>query len=171
MTQYFLDFEFNLDKMKYNIDDSEHILQLNYAYIITCMETYLYTAMWETLNQHPENYNNLGKGINNSAKLSTIFNKGIPKFLQQELNNLQYHNLSQVKIHYKNAFDINFKIDIIPYILKAIGIRHDIVHRCGFSKKNIQINIVFEDINKLRENVVNFISDIDLQLSKNFQEL
>jgi hypothetical protein len=44
------------------------------------METYLSNAMWGTLEQYPENYNNLGKGINNSAKLSTIFSEGIQNF-------------------------------------------------------------------------------------------
>lgn len=113
------------------------------------METYLSNAMWGTLEQYPENYNNLGKGINNSAKLSTIFSKGIPDFIKQELNNLQYHNLAQVKMYYKYAFNINFKLDLIE-LFKAVNIRHDIIHRCGISKKNININ--------------NFIKDIDNQL-------
>jgi hypothetical protein len=62
MTKYFNDFELNLNKMMYKIDDNEHILQLNYAYLISCMETYLSNAMWGTLEQYPDNYNNLGKG-------------------------------------------------------------------------------------------------------------
>jgi hypothetical protein len=133
------------------------------------METYLSSAMWGTLEQYPENYNNLGKGISNSAKLSTIFNKGIPKFIQQELKNLQYHNLAQVKIYYKYAFNINFKSDLTT-ILEAVNIRHDIVHRCGVSKKNVKTNIIFEDINRLKENVINFITDIDNQLYINFKD-
>jgi hypothetical protein len=168
MTKYFIDFELNLNKMNYNTNDNEHILQLNYAYIISCMETYLSSAMWGTLEQYPENYNDLGKGINNSAKLSTIFNKGIPEFIQQELKNLQYHNLAQVKIYYKYAFDINFKADLSS-IFKAVNIRHDIVHRCGKSKKNIKTNIVFEDVNILKTNISNFIKNIDNQLYLNFK--
>ncbi len=170
MTKYFKDFELKLYKINLNKNVNEHILQLYYAYIISCMETYLSSAMWGTLEEFPENYNNLGKGINNSAKLSTIFNKGIPKFMQQELKNLQYHNLAQVKIYYKYAFDINFKADL-KNLFKAVNIRHDIVHRCGISKKSIKINIVFEDINILKDNVVNFIVDIDKQFDTNFKRI
>ena len=164
MTKYFEIFEYNLDKMSYGINSNQHILQLNYAYIISCMETYLSTAMWGTLEKYPQYYNNLAKGINNSAKLSTIFNIGVPTFIKQELKNLQYHNLPQVKIHYKNTFDINFKQDIGD-ILRAVGIRHNIVHRCGFSQNGIETNITFDNVNRLTEDIVNFISDIDLQLN------
>lgn len=168
MTKYFINFESNLNKMDLNKSNNEHVLQLNYAYIISCMETYLSSAMWGTLEQYPENYNNLGKGINNSAKLSTIFNKGIPEFIQQELKNLQYHNLAQVKMYYKYAFNINFKADLTS-ILEAVNIRHDIVHRCGISKKNIKTNIVFGDVNIIKKYIINFISDIDIQLKTNLK--
>lgn len=170
MTKYFIDFKSNLNKMDYSEISTQHILQLNYAYIISCMETYFSNAMWQTLEKYPQNYYDLGKGINNSAKLSTIFKKGIPTFIKEELNNLQYHNLAQVKIYYKYAFNINFKADLTD-IFKAVNIRHDIVHRCGMSKKNIKTNITFEDVNILRENITNFISDIDIQLNNNFTKL
>jgi len=168
MTKYFNDFELNLNKMIYQIDDNEHILQLNYAYLISCMETYLANAMWGTLEQYPENYNNLGKGINNSVKLSKIFFKGIPKFIQEELKNLQYHNLSQVKIYYKYAFDVHFQQNLTS-LMKAVNIRHDIVHRCGISKKHVPVYIDFEDINTLKENIIRFIKNIDKQLYANFK--
>jgi hypothetical protein len=170
MSKYFTDFELNLNKMNYNKNDSEHILQLNFAYIISCMETYLSTAMWGTLKEYPKNYHNLAKCINNSAKISTIFNKGIPEFIQQELQNLQYHNLAQVKIYYKYSFDINFKSDL-SYLLEAINKRHDIIHRCGTSKKNIKLTLAFEDLARLKKNIINFISDIDVQLDNNFKSL
>jgi len=169
MTSYFNNFKSNLDKMLYKKEDSKHILQLNYAYIISCMEAYLSNAMWGTLEQYPENYNNLGKGIGNSVKLSTICSKGIPDLIKQALNNLQYHNLAQVKIHYKYAFNVNFKSDLTE-LLKAVNIRHDIIHRCGVSNKKVNVDINFDDINKLKLNVINFIKDIDYQLYNNFQD-
>jgi citrate lyase gamma subunit len=133
------------------------------------METYLSNAMWGTLEQYPENYNNLGKGINNSAKLSTIFSEGIQNFIKEALKNFQYHNLAQVKIHYKNAFDVNFQANLTD-LFHAVNIRHDIVHRCGISKKNISRTINFEDINILKANINSFIKDIDNQLCINFKD-
>lgn len=150
MTKYFDDFESDLDKMIYKQDDSEHTLQLNYAYLISCMETYLSKTMWGTLDEYPEKYNDLGKGINRSAKLKKIFSMGIPNFIKQALETLQYHNLAQVKIHYKNAFKVNFQKDLSD-LLKAVNIRHDIVHRCGASKDNKKIHINFNDICTLKK--------------------
>jgi len=167
MTQYFQEFEVNLNKMRYNNNDDNHILQLNYAYIISCMETYLSRAMWGILDTYPENYSNLGKGINNSAKLSSIFSVGLPNFIKKELNNFQYHNLAQVKIYYKHAFDVNFPSNLTN-LFKAVNIRHNIVHRCGVSKKGIDVNIDFEKVEVLKVEIKNFLSHIDAQLETNF---
>lgn len=168
MTKYFGDFVSNVNKMIYTINDNDHILQLNYAYLISCMETYLSNAMWGTLEQYPANYADLGKGMNSSAKLSTIFFKGISRFIKEELKNLQYHNLPQVKMHYKNAFNINFQADLTN-LFKAVSIRHDIVHRCGKSKKNNKsIAINFKDIDVLKADINTFIKDIDNQLCLSF---
>lgn len=168
MTIYLEKFDINLNKMRYENDDDNHILQLNYAYLISCMETYLSHAMWGMLDEHPENYNNLGKGINNSAKLSTIFGLGLPSFIKQELNGLQYHNLAQVKMYYKHAFEVNFPPNLTN-LFKAVNIRHNIVHRCGVSKKGIDVDINFERVEKLKIEIQNFLIDIDTQLEERFQ--
>lgn len=100
MSRYFREFELNLNKMSYNKSDTQHILQLNFAYTISC-------------------------------------------------------------------FDINFKSDL-GSLLKSVNIRHDIVHRCGKSKKNDEHHITFERLAKLKEEIISFIKDIDMQLESNF---
>jgi hypothetical protein len=132
------------------------------------METYLSHAMWGILDEYPENYNNLGKGINNSAKLSTIFGLGLPSFIKQELNGLQYHNLAQVKMYYKHAFEVNFPPNLTN-LFKAVNIRHNIIHRCGISKKGIDVDINFEKVEELKIEIQNFLIDIDAQLEERFQ--
>lgn len=170
MTKYFEDFETNLAKMRYENDDNNHILQLNYAYLISCMETYLSHTMWGILDEYPENYNNLGKGINNSAKLSTIFGLGLPSFIKQELNGLQYHNLAQVKMYYRHAFEVSFPANLTN-LFQAVNIRHNIIHRCGVSKKGIAVDIDFEKVEELKIEIQNFLIDIDGQLEIKFPQL
>ncbi len=163
MTQYFKIFELNLKKMILKKNDSEHILQLNYAYLITCMETYFSSAMWGTLEKYPKCYSGLGKEMERSVKLSKICDKGIPAIIKEEFRYFQYHNLYQVKIYYKNAFNVEFPKDLSS-IYRAIGIRHNIVHRCGFSKKNVPTNINFQNVEELKIDLITLIKDIDNQI-------
>ena len=169
MTLHLRNFHSNLNKMIVHSTDSQHILQINYAYLISCMETYLSCAMWKSLDEYPKKYINLAQGMNNTAKLRTIYAKGLPAFIEEALANLQYHNLSQVKIHYKNAFNITFPLNL-SLLLRAIGIRHDIVHRCGHSKQGKSRSIGFEEIEALTKNISSFIENIDKQLESKLQE-
>lgn len=149
-------------------NNSKHQNHLNYAYIITCMETYLFKAMIDTMDSNKQCYINLAKNVNNSAKLSTIYKNSLEYFIKKEvLGNFQFHNMSQVKIYYKNTFDIDLPSNMIT-IFKAVEKRHDIVHRCGYSKDGEPVNILFEDVVELKEKVTELIRHIDMQLKSKF---
>lgn len=132
------------------------------------MEAYLSRTMWGILEKYPEKYNDLGKGIGDSVRLNNLFTKGIPKFIKDiALKNMQFHNLAQVKVHYKNAFEIEFPKNI-SILLEAVKTRHDIVHRCGFSEKNKKSDITFTKVENLKQNIIDFIEDIDNQIIKKY---
>lgn len=168
MTIFYEEFINNISLID-NKDSSSHFqTHLNYAYIITCMERYFSKAMIYTMDANQECYKQIATKINNTAKLSTIFGKGLDKFIKEDiLVNFQYHNIYQVKIYYENAFDVKFPSNL-KSISEAIGKRHDIVHRCGFSKKDKLVNISFEDVEQLREDVTKLIDDIDKQLESKY---
>jgi len=168
MTIFYEEFTNNLSFIDNNDNSSQYQTHLNYAYIITCTERYFSKAMIDTMDANQECYEQIAKKINHTAKLSTIFGKGLNKFIKEDiLVNFQYHNIYQVKIYYKNAFNIDFPPNI-KWLQEAVGKRHDIVHRCGFSKKNELLNISFDDVEQLREKVTKLIHDIDKQLESKY---
>lgn len=166
-TTYFLEFKNNLEKMQSIEANTEHQSQLNYAYIITCMECYLYKAMWGTLDREKTLYVKLGSAIKQSVKLNTICDMGLDVYIKEHLKNFQYHNLAIVKIYYKTSFDINFPQDMSE-LFKAVNIRHNIIHRCGYNKYNESNNISFIDVEKLKNDISIFIKNIDIRLFDNF---
>ncbi len=97
-----------------------------------------------------------------NKNISLMHNNASP--LQIKLN----HNLHQVKIFYKNAFNINFPQNL-ESISRAISKRHDIVHRCGFSKKEVPVNLSYDSVAELKQIIINFISSIDIQLENKYE--
>jgi len=168
MTNFYQEFEENINKISHSINNSSLQNHLNYVYIVSCMERYFSSAMLETMEEHPECYENLAQKINTTAKLSTIFQKSLGDFIKENiLKNFQYHNINPVKIYYKNAFDIQFPQNLKP-ISEAIGKRHDIVHRCGYSKSNKAVTVGYNNVEELKNNMIELIRNIDNQLEEKY---
>jgi len=168
MTRFYVEYTNNISLIENHDTITQLQIHLQFTYMISCMERYLFTAMMETMDANPVCYENIAKETKISAKLSTIYTKGLDRFIKENLLvDFQYHNIYQVKIYYKNAFDILFPSNL-KEISEAIGKRHDIVHRCGFSKKEKRVDITVEDMKKLQENVTHLILNIDEQLEKKF---
>ncbi len=166
MSIYLEEFYEHIDNIEVSQNSTNHILKLHYVYIITCMETYLYRAFWGLLDENPSKYQELAKGIDQSVKLKTIYTQGLNKYIKNVLfKDIQFHNIFQVKIHYKHAFDIDFPRDL-KNIGKAIGYRHDIVHRCGYSKSGNKVEIDYEIFQKLNIDILEFINFLDIQIEK-----
>lgn len=169
MTKFLNEFNQNISLISCNDESSPLQIKLNYAYIITCMERYLYKALLVTMEENRQCYENLAKGIDSSARLSTIYKIGLDNFIKNiTLKNLQYHNVHQVKIYYRNAFDITFPQNL-ESISRAISKRHDIVHRCGFSEKDEPVNLSYDSIEELKQNIIEFIVSIDMQLEEKYE--
>lgn len=170
MTIFYREFQENIALIDIS-DEIEYTLletHFNYAYMITCMERYLSKAMIETMDNHSQCYINLAKKVDSSAKLSTIYRNGLEVFIKKEiLGNFQFHNISSVKIYYKNTFDITFPSNLRS-IYQAISKRHDIIHRCGFSKTEVPVNISKESVISLKDEIQKFILHIDIQLEDKY---
>lgn len=73
-----------------------------------------------------------------------------------------YHNLGKIKPIYKEV--LNIDLGDIREIMKAVQIRHDIVHRSGKDKDGNMHIISKEDIVQLVENVSSLISLVEGEL-------
>jgi len=63
------------------------------------------------------------------------------------LKELIFHDLNKVKPMYRSVFGIDF--GDISWLFKAILVRHDCVHRAGYSKKEEKADISVESIRQL----------------------
>ena len=77
-----------------------------------------------------------------------------------------WHNIPRIAHLYKNVLSVEIPLDD-KSILKAISIRHDIVHRNGKTGSGRTIKLKEKDIETLITNIFEFISSIDKQLSTN----
>jgi len=81
------------------------------------------------------------------------------------LSNLIWHNIYNVKTLYKDTLNISFPKNT-PEIIKAVGIRHDLVHRNGKTKKGKMHVLSKNDVESLLKETTEFVSEIQKQLIK-----
>lgn len=91
-------------------------------------------------------------------KLDTIDSK-----IQKTLRELMYHNLGKIKPIYKDTLDID--MGDISEVMKAVLVRHDIIHRSGKDKDGKLHEVKKEDVIALVENVSSIISRVEGQLT------
>jgi len=164
MSQYFEEYQKNIQKEVIS-EDKDFQYRQEFAYIISCMETYFFQAFFGTLEKYPSQYNKLAESKYrfNTIKIDTFSKLGLDGVLKKELDNFIFHNIPQVKILFKEALDIDW-INDFDDIAKAVKKRHDIVHRCGLNKDSIIVKINQNDISKLKEKVLELIKYIDIQI-------
>jgi len=82
--------------------------------------------------------------------------------IQETLRGLMYHNLAKIKPIYKDTLDID--LGDISNVMRAVQIRHDIVHRSGKDKDGNLHNINKNDVITVVENVSAIISRVQTKL-------
>lgn len=138
--------------------------------IIGTLETYLSSAF---INRTFDSEDNLKRFISSHPEfkkqkfeISEIFDKfdEIENIAQKVMLDTIYHNLTTVSNMYKDTFNIEFPK--FSEIYKAVLIRHDLVHRNGFTKEGQQVLISKEDINQLITDVKSFVRKLVTELEK-----
>jgi len=79
------------------------------------------------------------------------------------LDKIIWHKLELVKNLYEQVLDVNFDYQN-SYLLMAVGIRHDIVHRNGKSVSGKMLVLSKEDVTKILNNVSRTVSELQDQL-------
>lgn len=154
------------------VDDElkNSFFKMLYVSIITAMETYLKDTFIMKLFESETYINNfLGKNNEiNKQKYSLKDIKGDSDFINNKikeyLSSKMWHNLKKVNGLYKEAFDI--KLSLNKELLQAVEKRHDIVHRNGKTKDDVEFEISKEDVLNLQNNVRDFITNIETSFDK-----
>ena len=167
-SKFFIEAKENLEYISTKISNDKYLNQLLYANIITILETYLYRVFTTLL----ENNFELLKKLTNSSKFKTqkvtlkMALSDIKKHILEMIKGLNYHNLADIDLIYKDVLEIKIKYN--DEILKAIEIRHDIIHRNGYKKDGDKVFILNEDIIKSIETFENLIKEIDKEVIEKF---
>lgn len=143
----------------------EYLYRQLYAGAITSMEAFLSTTLLKRLlstdkskRAFVEKYQPYHE---EKIDFSSIYKQMdcIDTKIQETLRGLMYHNLGKIKPIYKNVLDID--LGDIEAIMKAVQVRHDIVHRSGKDKEGNLHDIRKEDVIKLVEQVSSLISRVN----------
>ncbi len=149
----------------------EYLYRQLYAGAITSMEAFLSSTLMKAVLSSDENKRKfVEKYIPYREELipySSIFEKmdELEAKVQETLRGLMYHNLGKIKPIYKDVLDIDMG-NISP-IMKAVQVRHDIVHRSGRDKDGNMHAIQKEDVIELVERVSSLMSNVDSHINPN----
>lgn len=176
VSNYFIEFEENISKITkltaMSVDETlkQHLFWILYSSIITSLETYLFDAIKFNITikeQYLINFVEMFKKYQEEKiTYNSIFKKynWINQKVNQDLANLLYHNLGQIKEIYKFTFDIDFQD--IAELMSAIVIRHDLVHRNGKMKNGKYHKITKTKILSLCKETKKLVENIEKQLKE-----
>lgn len=71
---------------------------------------------------------------NQKVPLSTALTNDMQRYVISLVQNIVFHNLAEVEPLFREAWSV--RIPITTTMLNAIAIRHDIIHRNGYTKQN-----------------------------------
>lgn len=149
----------------------EYLYRQLYAGAITSMEAFLSsTLLKEVLSSNENKRKFVEKYLPYREEHITFANiyeqmDKIDATIQDSLRGLMYHNLGKIKPIYKDVLDID--LGDIGEIMKAVQIRHDIVHRSGKDKEGKLHEIKKEDVTDLVQKVSFLMSSVSTKLLGN----
>jgi hypothetical protein len=152
---------------------SSQLVRLCYIQVITALEAYLGDLLKENALSSQSAIRNLlknAKGLREEKMTlhDAFVSPNYPKDKAEEyLSKIIYHNFEKIIKLYDLSLGANiwFPTDECKEVLlKAKDIRHDLVHRNGFSKSGEKIRISASDVILLTENVEAWIDKIESEV-------
>lgn len=142
----------------------EFLYRQLFAGTITSMEAFLSSTLIRAVLSSDENKRKFVEKYlpyrEEHISFSSIYQRmeNMDATIQETLRGLMYHNLGKIKPIYKDVLDID--LGDISDIMKAVQIRHDIVHRSGKDNEGNLHPISREDVIKLVETVSSLMSRV-----------
>lgn len=149
----------------------EYLYRQLYAGAITSMEAFLSSTLLKAVLATDDSKRKFVEKYipyrEEQISFSSIFEQmdKIDSTIQETLRGLMYHNLGKIKPIFKDV--LNVDLGDIGTIMKAVQIRHDIVHRSGKDKEGNVHDIMKEDVIQLVEEVSSLISRVESYINPN----
>ena len=150
-------------------DDYEDTYLDDIANVISSMETFLSDAFIGVISR---NKNLLRRFVETNTEfqstkiqLSDVFKEceSLEKRVMKYLADMVWHNLIKAIAIYKSTLSIEFPKNR-GFILGAIKIRHDLVHRNGYTKEGAPIDISVAQVKELISEVKALASDVNSKI-------
>lgn len=160
---HYVIFREGIDKIISRLGNADEFhLSLYYASMVSMMEKYLYdifiaevegneNAFWRMckMNKFQDMKFSISQALKGNVKIYAI----------NSVKSMVWHRLNDVELFFKTVFD--FKFNISSRLVKIVAVRHDIVHRNGFSLVGEVIHIDAELVSSSINVLDDFIRDID----------
>lgn len=176
-TQFFQTFSSEISNLKIlndfeTVDDNvlNTLKKQIFVSTITCLETYLSDAFINTVLSNKKYLKSFFTSFNDFKKekltMSDLFEKvdQAEEIAKNKMSGILYHNIRQVSNLYKSTLDISFPE--FNKIARYVSQRHDCVHRNGKNKDGKILILNKEAIEKVIDDVKDFIEKIDKQLKE-----
>lgn len=151
-------------------ENNETLARMLYATVISAMETYLSDTLRKQVFVKPAIKRRFvethGKFKGNQLDLRDIYTRleKLDSFIAEVIDSESFHNIVSVNKLYKNVLLTDISKPHMDKLVKAIDIRHDIVHRNGKSLNGTIHKLTMDDVHQLVLDVDAAIQHIDKQI-------
>lgn len=160
-TPHFETFSKGINRVR-NLSGDEFHNALYFSNVISLMEQYLSSLFLDEIQSSPQALNRLANQKKFRSATVTVpyaLNHSIENYLIRSMKSLVWHRINDVGMFYKDVFDIKFNISID--LLNQLDIRHDLVHRNGFTLDEEKVIINRDDLTHCIRLVEAFVADIE----------
>jgi len=164
---HYQDFKAGLDKISSHVENSDEFhMALYYASLVSMMEKYLFDVFITEIEGDLSAFLrmcSMDKYANQTFKLPQILHGNIRNHVINSVKSMVWHRLNDVDPLYKKVF--GFGLNISRSLTGIIEVRHDIVHRNGFTLAREAIQLNREMLTGAITNLERFIHDVDTKYS------
>jgi len=174
-SEHFAGFEWNIAEIKSMLDvevpkhRKNFLNRLLYASVITAMESYLSDVFISTVagsSRYLAKFIETHEAFTSKKiKLSEVVSRGrtIKDDAKKEMARISFHNIPKAQKLFKATLSIQFpeKTEVIS---KAVRIRHDLIHRAGFTLEGKPHYLEDPEIYDLIRAVERFVAAVDSEL-------
>ncbi|UKA09163.1 hypothetical protein [Photobacterium damselae] len=155
-------------KIEVSKDVEFNLLVMIHGHVVSAVERYLASVCINRIVESPDLMRKLlesDKELGNiKFTLKSLFSEyeNIENTIANYLKKLIFHKIDKVKPMYKSIFDIDF--GNIQWLFLSVNIRHDCVHRGGYTKEGNKVNLTRDKILALINNSRGLIEKIEYKL-------
>jgi hypothetical protein len=146
------------------------LAKLLYANAITAMETYLSDTLKKNVLMRPpllrrfvESHEGFSDKKIPMAQVFQVLSE-MQDRVSDVLDRVVFHNIPKTIEVYSKVFDVRFPRELSADLIRAVALRHDIVHRNGKDNAGRVIPVTMSDVEQILELVDATIKAIDVQV-------